>query len=185
MSQIRRFITTVALALCAILPTGAMAQNVLVLTTKETEGHYTGAISRIQSSLAYAGATVTIGESLTTDDISGTNFSAYDFVVVATGQGAIREDSPGPGAITNFTTLENRIKNYPTPAFIILSDGCNSCVSGSNDALGQFLRIVNEATNDPGMQLSYTPNATFYDPEASQPPAQLPVRSPTLPFLPV
>lgn len=163
MFQIRRLITTAALALCAALPTAAMAQNVLVLATNESGAH----INRLRESLTRSGATVsppTRDESLVLDTasindlISGgkiESLSQYDIVVVATGGSKLILD-------TNFGILKDQIQKNTKPAFIILSDGSNgagdpSIPPGTN--LQKFIDIVNGAS---GMSLSYTKGGNTY-----------------------
>ena len=118
MKTFNKLFTATALALCALLPAAATAQEVLLLATDGSLylDHLTTAFTK-------AGANVQKGPSLTTGDIGSIKFSEYDTVIVTTGSGA------GNGTIEqkNFNTLKTQIQDKNDPAFIIFSDGCNTC----------------------------------------------------------
>lgn len=160
MFNARKLFTAAALALCALAPTVAMAQNVLVLATEDPPGGatdvYSASINNLRTALTASGANVTSAggnaKVLTTGDISSINFDDYDIAVVATGRRTI--------STNNLNKLKEQITTNPNLAFIILSDGCSNCVSDSGNALGQFTNIVGSAA---GMSsLSYTQNQYTY-----------------------
>ena len=171
MSKIRRLFTAAALALCALLPSVAMAQSVLLLATSGSQ--YIGdktSKGNLPKALEASGATVTFGFGSdarilddTSTDIDGIFSGGYDIVIVATGGANLITD-------VNLDRLKTQIQTSTSSSFIILSDGCkDSCsnmpgetdidTAGFKSNLKELLNIVGQAS---GMSLKYTPGGSSY-----------------------